>query len=213
MLTVMAIMMIITVLVVFQQNKFSSATLLRSLTYSVALSVRQAQIYGTSVRGVSGAGGTTFGSGYGTYFSPTLACATGAAGSCYYLFADPSTGTSDGRRANDGSEDVKPPSPYSLGQGYVISKLCVQSGAATPVCTDSASPISSLQIFFRRPNPDACFSTDLVTNTCGKGQTPTYSAAYIQVKATGNSDTRSIKISSTGQIAVCNANLTDLTQC
>jgi hypothetical protein len=103
MLVVSSIVLLITAFVIFQQQKFNSSTLLRSLTYSVALTVRQAQVYGTSVRGFTSSSGTTFGSGYGVYVSPTLSCATGSAGSCYYLFADPAGALSDGRRASNGA--------------------------------------------------------------------------------------------------------------
>src|SRR3990167_11377146 len=54
-IVVSAIILLITGFVMFQQAKFNSATLMRSLTYSVALSMRQAQVYGTSVREFSGA--------------------------------------------------------------------------------------------------------------------------------------------------------------
>src|SRR3989338_1435579 len=77
-IVVSAIILLITGFVMFQQAKFNSATLMRSLTYSVALSMRQAQVYGTSVREFSGA----FAPGYGVYIP-----ASGGSANTYYLFS------------------------------------------------------------------------------------------------------------------------------
>ena len=84
-IVVSAIILVISLFILFQQAKFNSSTLLRSLTYSVALSVRQAQVYGTSVRGFSSGGTVAFGSGYGVYLSTSITCPSGPQGTCYYL--------------------------------------------------------------------------------------------------------------------------------
>src|SRR3569832_1656292 len=82
-LVVISIMLILTSIFVLRQQRFQSSTLLRSLAYSVALSVRQAQVYGTSIReNVVGAFDTSSAAkAYGVYFS------SGSTGS-YILFAD-----------------------------------------------------------------------------------------------------------------------------
>ena len=179
----------------FQQAKFNSATLLRSLTYSVALSMRQAQVYGTSVKEFSG----TFAPGYGVYIP-----ASGASAGMYYLFAD-IVPAGAGNGAYDNSTEALP--VFTLGRGYVIGSLCaVISGG-------SCTPVSSLTVFFRRPNPDACIATNLSPGACAPGATAVYSSAYVTLMSTGNNETRSIKVSNTGQIAVCAPNLSDITQC
>src|SRR6202012_1868912 len=102
----------------FQQSKFDSSTLLRSLAYSVALSVRQAQVYGTSVlgtatsqsncaTGVSGsyALSNCYASAYGIYFNS-------ASSGQYILFAD-----LDGNGKYTAGENVK---VFTLGTNYVI---------------------------------------------------------------------------------------------
>ncbi len=191
---VSAIILIVTAFVMFQQAKFNSATLMRSLTYSVALSVRQAQVYGTSVKEFSG----TFAPGYGVYF-PT----SGASANTYYLFADIVPATL-GNGAYDNSTEALP--IFTLGKGYIIGSICaVQVGGST--CTS----VSSLTIFFRRPNPDACISTSVAPTACALGAAAVYSSAYIQLLSTSNNDTRRVKVSNTGQIAVCAPNTTALT--
>ncbi len=209
-IVVSAIILLITAFILFQQGKFNSSTLLRSLTYSVALSVRQAQIYGTSVR-ESSPGSGIFSSGYGVEFDASLAC-TLSAWTCYALFPDiNSNGVYD-----SGSEAAPVATLFNLGSGYTISNICVTpvGGGALQCQTGTGTAINALTVYFRRPNPDACFATNLVPGACASASTPaTYSTAYIQLKSSGNNDTRSIKVSSTGQIAVCAPNLTDLTAC
>lgn len=173
----------------FQQAKFNSATLMRSLTYSVALSVRQAQVYGTSVKEFSG----TFAPGYGVHIP-----ASGASANTYYLFADIVPATLGDGKYTDSTEALP---VFTLGKGYVIGGLCaVAKGAST--CT----PVNYLTIFFRRPNPDACISTDSAPGACAPEAAAVYSSAYIQLLSTGNNDTRRVKVSDTGQISVCAPN-------
>lgn len=192
-LVVSLIIIVLTTFILFQQAKFNSATLLRSLTYSIALSVRQAQTYGTSVRGFTpSGGGETFSQGYGVYVP-----SAGTSATAYYIFSDIN---------NNGRYDPGEELPaFNLGKGYVINAL-----QAVPTGQSAATAVSTLTIYFRRPNPDACFAT---TGACTSDTESAYSAGYIQVRSTGNNETRSIKVASTGQITVCAPNLTTLTQC
>ncbi len=188
-IVVSAIILLITGFVMFQQAKFNSATLMRSLTYSVALSVRQAQVYGTSVKEFSG----VFAPGYGVYVP-----ASGGSANTYYLFADIVPAAGNG--AYDNATEALP--IFTLGKGYVIGSVC-----AVILGGNTCTPVSSLSIFFRRPNPDACISSNLAPTACAPGAATVYSSAYIQLMSTGNSNTRSVKISNTGQIAVCAPNI------
>lgn len=194
-LVVSAIVLIFTAMIFFRQARFNSTTILRSLTYSVALSVRQAQVYGTSVRETS-AGSGVFAQGYGVYI-PSF----GSAANTYYIFAD-----ADG----DGAYDVGEGLPiYKLGSSYALQSACtVAVGAST--CT---SP-TSLTVYFRRPNPDACIASNVAPTACAAGASAVFSRAYITLVNTVNtSDTRSIKVTDTGQISVCQPNLASVTTC
>ncbi len=190
-IVVSAIIILITTFIFFQQAKFNSSTLLRSLTYSVALSVRQAQVYGTSVREFSPGSGL-FAPGYGIHVPAADSGAT-----TYYIFADTEPiGGGDGKYTS--AAEALP--VFTLGRGYIVNKVCVSTDGLG--CVD----VSPLTIFFRRPNPDACISNN-TDGYCVAGATPQYLSAFIQLKSTGNNDTRSIKITNTGQIAVCAPNL------
>lgn len=190
-LVVVAIITIITAFLLFNQNKFNSATLMRSLAYSVALSIRQAQLYGVSVRGF-GTGTQTFAPGYGVRFS-------GA--STFSMFADVNgNGVLDAGETLSGVGGVL----ETIGRGYSISKFCAVSSAGVQDCyspTTGAGTISDLTLYFKRPNPDATI-TATCTGSCASG----YTSAYVQMQSTGSTDTRSVKVTNTGQITVCPLN-------
>lgn len=189
-LVVSLIIILISVFILLRQARFNSATLLRSLAYSVALSVRQAQVYGISVResapGVSP-------SSYGVYFK------TGNA-TQYFFAAD---NNRNGTIATDGTEDVSPPSPYVIRNGYSVLRFCAAAGtsmdcystcplvlpAGISTCIQRASMI--LTVSFKRPNPDAVIQTEYNS----------YATTYITVQALGE-DTRTITVTNTGQISV-----------
>lgn len=191
-LVVSLIIILISVFILLRQARFDSATLLRSLAYSIALSIRQAQIYGTSVR--ESAPGVVP-SSYGVYFK------SGAGNATQYFFA--ADNNKNGTIATDGTEDVSPPSPYVIRNGYSVGRFCAAAGtsmdcystcpATLPpgitLCIPRAS--MTLTVFFKRPNPDAVIQTEFGS----------YAAAYITVQAPGQ-DTRTITVTSTGQISV-----------
>lgn len=193
-MVVSAIILIISTVVLLRQSKFNSATLLRSLSYSVALSVRQAQVYGTSVRESSSG---VFGQGYGLYV-PGAGATTN---DTFFLFTDvyPSPA---GNGAYDAGQNEALPA-YKLGQGYYLSRIC-----AVPVGQSACTSVSALTVFFRRPNPEACFTTNLESSSaCAPNAAPVYKTAYIEVMSSGNGDSRAIKVTNTGQISVCAPNL------
>lgn len=180
-----SIVVIITSVMLFRHEQFNSSTLLRSLAYSVALSVRQAQLYGTSVRETGPSG--VFADSYAVYFDgdPTQ----------YFLAADVNE---NGAIAIDGSEDVSP-SPYSIQGGYTISNFCtVRLGISECM---SNSFIDYLVITFRRPDTDACFATDVFPNACLSGGSQVYESACIEI-ASPAGDTRTVTVTNTGQISV-----------
>lgn len=187
-LVVVSIMLIITSTLLLRQQKFDSATLMRTLSYSVALSVRQAQVYGTSVVGTTTvSGGTpTYAAGYGIFFNANT--------DRYRLFADINN---NGKYTSNEIQQT-----FMLGSGYTISNFCAVVNTNTYYCkTGGTDSISSLAILFKRPNPDAQFTE--IPDQPGAA----ISSAYIQLQGPGG-DTRAVKVTTTGQISVCGANKT-----
>jgi len=180
-LVVISIMLIITSTLLLRQQKFDSATVMRTLAYSIALSMRQAQVYGTGVVGADDSGATTFAAGYG------ISLNSNTPGS-YQLFADLNDNgwydTGEGQKT------------FNLGSGYSISNFCAVA-VGTSYCSTTGS-ISTLAVLFKRPNPDAQF-------TEYPERSVAISSAYIQLHGPGG-DTRAVKVTTTGQISVCGAN-------
>jgi prepilin-type N-terminal cleavage/methylation domain-containing protein len=187
-LVVLAIVTVLTALILFQHRRFDSSTLLRSLAYSVGLSVRTAQIYGTSVRQFSG----SFNYSYGLYFSGTTS---------YILFADVNP-----NRSYDSSPVDEKVQQFNIGTGYSIQTYCGMNGtgmecsAACPatlptgITTCNAGTLTWFSVYFKRPNPDAQFSSS---------SGGIYSAAYIEIVGpSGGTATRGVTITSTGQVSV-----------
>jgi type II secretory pathway pseudopilin PulG len=181
-LVVCGIMVVVGAIIFASNNKFGGQVLLQNLAYDVALSIRQAQVYGISVQRF---GANNFNAGYGMHFELSNS-------RTYNLFAD---ANKTGLYAV--GEDVAP-SPYSIGRGYYISKLCAPAGVGVG-CTSGTS-VLKLDIVFLRPEPDAWISAS--GNSC----TPTNSAACQPdariVLKSPRGDTMSIFVSANGQIAV-----------
>jgi prepilin-type N-terminal cleavage/methylation domain-containing protein len=190
-LVVLVIISVMTFLLLIQQSKFDSSTVLRSLAYNIALSVRQAQVYGVSVK-ENALGTGTFAQGYGLYFDPSAANQNS-----YKLFAD----LNNNGRYDSGEET----SIFQTNNGYVLSEVCVtRSSDGAKLCSGSddtsGTRISTLAILFNRPNPDAQFVVSLASN--GPPPNPNqFTSAYIQIQATDGT-TRGIHVYVTGQVSV-----------
>lgn len=180
-LVVMTILTTITSVVLANHSRFNGSVLLGSLAYDIGLSIRQAQVYGLSVRQYSDVEGG-FRVGYGVHFSDA---------SSYVFFAD-----TDENNIYDGEVDQILNS-YAVGRGHIISRFCGVTSSGVEECSDSSPAISFLDIVFLRPNPDALMTSDLTDAL------EVYSQGIIEVSSPSG-DMRRIVIASTGQISVQN---------
>jgi len=142
-LVVCGIMVVVSAIIFANNNRFGGQVLLQNFAYDLALSVRQAQVYGISVRRF---GASTFSAGYGMHFDLQDPYD-------YVLFADaasPVNGLYDGP-----SELVQ---STSINRGYFVSKLCAPAG--TDASCTSGTSVSKLDVLFIRPEPDAWISGD-----------------------------------------------------
>lgn len=186
-LAVITIVALISTIVLANHNLFKGTTILQNLGYDIALSVRQAQVYGISVVRTSG-GKTDV--GYGVHFAT-------AASTQYRLFADSVTRNG----TYDTGEDVSP-SPFNITGGYYISKLCVPAGASIATCTS----VPSVDVFFIRPEPDAYIlkNTDsaLTFDTTGVVTSASPNASTRVVVSSAGGQAISVIIDQNGQISV-----------
>ena len=175
---VMSIFSLITLVILANHSRFDSHVLLGSLAYNIALSVREAQVYGLSVR----QNNTSFQVGYGLHIES-------ANNKQYILFAD----TNSNKQYDSGTDTIV--KQYTLGKNHTLSNFCGTKADGTMHCSNgsTATQITKLDVVFLRPDPDANISSEIPN-------TP-YSSAQIYVSSSGGA-TRSLTVASTGQISV-----------
>lgn len=172
MVVVSAIIVVLTSVLLMKNSAFGGVIILRSLAYDVALSIREAQRYGISVR-QSGSG--VFSNAYGVEVRS-------ASASNYLLYVD-----RDANGYYGGSGELI--TQYSLKQGYHIADLCyIPASGGAEVCG-----AQKIDITFKRPEPDAFIRVN--------DQSVINQQARILLAAP-NGATASILVEATGQISV-----------
>ncbi|MEK7613644.1 MAG: prepilin-type N-terminal cleavage/methylation domain-containing protein [Patescibacteria group bacterium] len=174
-LVVLSILTMVSSVVLANHSRFNGTVLLGSLAYDIALSVRQAQVYGLSVRQYS----DDFHVGYGVHFSDA---------SSYIFFVDRNIN----QQYDEGEDSIV--QTYTVGRGHIIQSFCGVTANGTERCSDSETPITHLDVVFLRPDPDAVMSSN----------EPGMLSQGIITVAAPSGDTRSIVVASTGQISVQN---------
>lgn len=193
-MVVLTIISIITVVVLTSQSSFNKSLVLANAAYDIALTIRSAETFGLGTR----AAGATVNAGYGLHFqsSPT---------NTFILFADtsptnncditqPSCKSGDHAYTSESDESDLPDlfvQTYTLGNRVIIENFCAYDGSWECV-SDSPSAISSLDIVFERPNPNAYMSKNgiyspasPVTVSCLTVTSPHGGEKYITVQASG----------------------------
>ena len=171
-----AIFTVITTVSVFSNSQFNGGILLTNLAYEMALTIRQAQFYGITVR-QGGLG--DFDSGYGVSINlnnPTS----------YVLFEDKNR-----NRVFNTNEELE---IFTIQRGNRIAKICVRGD-----CTQSSHFENSVDISFIRPNPDT-YITVAGTGSCGTSGALCPKADICISSPGGNY--RRIVVERTGQIYV-----------
>jgi prepilin-type N-terminal cleavage/methylation domain-containing protein len=175
-IVVIAIFTVLTGVVFANYKGFTGGTVLSNAAYSVALSIRQAQVYGISVKGQN--------AGFGHRYGVT---ARNSLGNSVVVFVD-----TNNNNAYDTGEQIE---TINMLQGLTVSNFCVTLTGGTD-CKTGASPlITYVDIMFRRPDPDALYKSD--TPTGGS-----YISASITLLSPQTGKTKTITVYTTGQISV-----------
>jgi prepilin-type N-terminal cleavage/methylation domain-containing protein len=193
------IMMIMTLIVFFNYNRFNESSLLNAFAYDMSLTIRQAQAYGTIAKEsginqssqISTASTANFKVAYGVHFAESDQ-------SHFSLFADVN---GDGVYTSGGDGPVI--QSYSFQRGIKIKRLCFASvNGGSENCSEGSAGIPdsvgkhalTLDITFLRPNPEA----KILPN-----DPPDFvAAATIYLQNADGTITRSVSVYSTGQISV-----------
>ncbi len=198
-LVVLVIFVVLTGVVLVNQNSFNNSELLNNFTYDVALTLKQAQTYAVNVQeNVLG----SFSSSYGVFFN--IGSSAGGSNTNFILFNDLVSNniyddelSAQGSSINSGDVTICPTTnsecvqKYSMTNGLYISKICVTS--TTNPSVDCS--VNQLSILFTRPNPSAyIYDLDNSSPTLENSATITLSSA--------KGATSSVVITGTGQIYV-----------
>lgn len=195
MLVVIGIIVVISGVVLANNSRFGGMVQLQNLAYDIALSVRQSQVYGISVQRFGDA--KTYAPAYGVHFQMN---ADPSVPTTFILFGDivgEPNGVYNCPTPGASCELVE---SSTLQSGYVISGLYV-----TPGVDDAEIAVDSLDITYRRPEPEAYISRDgEVLGFDDEGQHISgeiNNEARIELRSP-REDYKSIIISVNGQISV-----------
>lgn len=182
MLVSISIFAIITAVVLIRNNEFNSGILFSNLVYEIALSVREMQTYGITVRASDGG---KFDNGYGVYFSTASDDKAS-----FVQFAD--TPDVSGARNQLYENPTEKLFKLNLKPGNSIEEIKVCNNIN--VC----SVVEDVAITYMRPEPDATIKSGLNT----------YTRAVITIRAPGTDPVvkKCIVVTAVGQISVQNPN-------
>lgn len=195
MLIVVALFTIITAFALMNHARFGESILATNLAYDIALSFREAQSYGLSVRESAPLSGS-FDLGYGVHF---------AANDSFVFFADRNNNrqydgvhVESGCVAGDSSECLK---VYRLERGNTLasfSGVLAASGALDYYnFLGSEGTISFLDVLFKRPRPDAFVRTNLNAQNEER-----YRSARVMIISPRARESRTVEVFQTGQISI-----------
>lgn len=175
----LAIIAVISGVAVINHDEFGKTIKVGNLAYDVALSVREAQVFGISVKQVDDRGQKRFDVPYGVHLE--------RGSSLYRLFADVNTNDAYNgtRRCRSGNDECI--TLHTLSGGFTVTELCAAQG------TNACTSVNELNILFKRPDPDAIIKAPNGTQ---------YSSVRITIGIEGTDVSRDIMIQSTGHIAV-----------
>lgn len=178
-----AVFALLSAIVLANNSRFGNVIVLQNLAHDMGLTIREAQVYGISVKRCDSTevtGCTTenqFKLAYGMHFVQNSAN--------YQLFAD-----LDASGAYTSEETVK---DLVIAGGYRVSDMCLRTSASS----DDTCGQSELNIVFLRPEPDACINGVFVDSRCVSN----FVRAKIIV-ASNRDDHATIIVERSGQISV-----------
>ncbi|MES2059881.1 MAG: prepilin-type N-terminal cleavage/methylation domain-containing protein [Patescibacteria group bacterium] len=207
-----SIIIVITSVALFHQAKFSSDILISNMAYEIALTIRQAQVYGISSKGKASdqiQSTEQYRVGYGVHFEGSN---TEEKPSTFLTFIDVSDqpGASTPGSDTHFNYEYDPPTDNSetyrdlvtntieLTQGEKIHRFCAHNTSGWN-CWDTATNKSNktLDIVFVKPNPDAHITIGL-----DKAYTRDYDQAKIVIESGLGDKCRTVRVFISGQVSV-----------
>lgn len=196
MIVVIGIFSLIMAVALWNQKELSNNILITNLSYEIALAIRETQAYGIGVRtNVANPTSDDFRKPFGFHVdldNPKR----------WVLFQD--------KNENYVYDVDETYAIYNFQNqnGNQITALCLNHPVTTPCRRDPmlGSSFKTLNIVFKRPNPEALFKGD---KGLGSGEEPFPGPAYVVVNTPGDKNCRAVIIETTGQIRVDSAKSTN----
>jgi len=189
------IMVVILSMVAFNQSRYTTGASLKNDANSISLSLRQAQVYGVSVKEFS-PGTNDFSSAYGVSFN----IISGSGSNNAYIFFADRISSQNGEYDNTWACPLSPTSECLdktiLSKGNTISSLCIIY--SSDINDNGTCNLGRIDVTFLRPSTEAKIA--FFNNAMVRMSPPPVRGARINlVSASG---TNSIIIYTTGQISV-----------
>jgi prepilin-type N-terminal cleavage/methylation domain-containing protein len=179
-----AIFAVMTALVIAKYGTFNQNTILTNMAYDMALTIRTAQTYGLSVKSNSS---NVFSSAYGIHFA-------GNDNTHFTLYTYTASTNAGGQTTYALDQSI---TKYTITQGAKISQICL--GIQLSQCsTNTLGSGDQLDIIYKRPNPNAIFSS---TNSALDVSQP---ITFVSITSQDGSKTETVYIRKNGQISVGN---------
>ena len=195
-LVTVAVIGLLTAIVVFNQGDFSDNITLNSAVTDLELQIREAQVYGISVREFQ-TGTNEFNASYGVHFD----LVSGGGDLTYLFFADRGVknGQYDGSiscATGGANECIR---KFSLTKGNTISDVCAIIDVSGTLRCNSSAAVSKIDIIFNRPDPGPAIK---FFNPAGNEVTfPGHQGAKVTISSPKGT-TRQVYIYTNGQISI-----------
>lgn len=190
MIICLAIFVVITSVVMAKFGNYNRENQVRDTAYDMALTMRQAQTYGLSVRNAGQAGVTDFSKPFGLAFSSSSSYPCGVSAPSpttgFSMFVDSDPVGSPNGICTSIDQDIR------FFRYLHASQQLVCAGSGPTTC----STVDNLSVSFKRPDPDATICTQASgTASCGYG--------YAEIRLVGaDMSTSTVVVRKTGQISV-----------
>jgi prepilin-type N-terminal cleavage/methylation domain-containing protein len=197
-LVTLSIFVILTTLVLANDNKFGNSTSITDLAYDIALSIRQAQTYGFAVKSINGSYGNETSTTTLTHFGIDFNMSSKTT---YTIFADQPT--QSGTIPPDGKfEPSEAVETYTLTNGFKIKDLCSVNDTTNAETCTTALGATNLDIIFKRPDPDAYSQFYYGAGSSGNAVTSPQEHVRIIIESGDGSILKAVDVLSSGQISV-----------
>ena len=207
-LVTLSVFTVISALTLANYPKFNNQTAITGLAQQIAISIREAQVYGVAVKNASSTASIVSPNvypAYGIFFATTSVGTTYGNDTAYSVFFDRVTSLG------------APPYFRPLGDnffsdsGELVETVKIQNGSkivgicAVPTSGSSCNAVDSAFVVFRRPNPDAIIKTVATGSGTWPYTTPTLidnQRLEVTIRSRDQNITKIIQVFSSGQITV-----------